>query len=90
MKKLFKMALVACMVVVSTVSAFASDSTGEFPIIPEDTRDWSNTGEMIYTYDADGFIIQSYEATDEELNLAETFSQPHIHPSIERHVLLSV
>lgn len=86
-KKLKGFVPVVCIMLVMSImplSALAHDITiisqsEVVPVIPEDTTDWSNIGEPVYTYTDDGFIIQSFEASQEELNLGKTLQNPHVH-----------
>jgi hypothetical protein len=55
------------------------DSVGpaEPIMIVDDSVDYSEKGDLIYTYTDDGYIIQSYAITKEEIALAEQLSKLH-------------
>ena len=73
---LFAMIIAANM----STMAFAAE---KIPVI-DDTKDFSNEGEITYTYEGD-YVIQSYELTDEEIKLGQDLQKLHIHNSNMRH-----
>lgn len=55
----------------------------EIPVI-DDTKDFSTQGAPNYTYE-DGYVIQSYDLTSEEIALGKALQELHTHPTIKRH-----
>lgn len=74
-------AATAALLSLSPLTAVAAPET--IPVV-DDTVDYSVIGTPSVT-DEDGFIIQSYEITDEEIQLGEALAAPHTHPSKARH-----
>lgn len=66
---------------------FAVNTANATPVI-DDTKDYSNDGEIIVTYE-NGFIIESHMMTDEERQLSQSLQKPHTHPSKTRHSSLT-
>lgn len=62
----------------TVIASSVGDSLGptEIPIV-DDSVDYTDSGDPIYTYTEDGFIIQSYAITEEEIALAEQLSKLH-------------
>lgn len=74
-RKLFVLATFLMLLATATASAV--------PVI-DDTKDYSNAGEIIVTYE-NGFIIESHALTDEERQLSQALQKLHTHPSKTRH-----
>ncbi|MCL2051540.1 MAG: hypothetical protein FWG91_07430 [Lachnospiraceae bacterium] len=59
---------------------------GSYPII-DDTVDYSSLRIPVITYEGD-FIIESFELSDEEIELGKKLQDFHVHPAMTRHFSL--
>lgn len=78
-----------------TSTAFAAETNeneidlSNVPVI-DDTIDFSENRDIIYTYEEDNIVITSYEASAQELALGNALQQPHVHEnSVARHFSLT-
>lgn len=79
-KKFISFALATMLTLGMSITAYAAQ---DVPVI-DDTKDFSTTGEPNYTYE-DGYVIQSYDLTSEEIYLGQALQELHTDPTKERH-----
>ena len=73
--------LATLMTMTMSTTVFASGVA----IVPEDNKDFSNSGKVTYSYEGD-YVIQSYELTEEEIELGNELQELHTHSQgLARH-----
>lgn len=95
MKKFLSVFMLMVMIMSLANTAFASEvdsnsiDLGNVPVI-DDTMDFSDSREVVYTYEENGTIIQSYEASAAEIAYGEALQKPHVHETgLARHFSLT-
>ncbi len=95
MKKLFAFLLVCTLAFSLSMTAFAAEKDdtsidlSDVPVI-DDTVDFSGSRDVVYSYENDGIVIQSYEASAAEIAHGQALQQLHVHEGgLTRHFSLT-
>lgn len=79
-EKIVSFVLVTMLTLGMSITAHAAQ---DVPVI-DDTKDFSTTGAPNFTY-VDGYVIQSYDLTSEEIYMGQALQELHTHPTQSRH-----